>query len=559
MARDVEYDIIGRDKSGPGLDSAVRRAERAQKKIQSEQDKIDKKFGNGLTKAIAQVSPKLAQGLTRAMAGASEAAAPALAGVAIAAAPLIAATLSAAIIGGAGLGGVLGGVALVSKDARVAAAGKQLGTTLLSDLQSDASSFIRPVLTAVDTIGDRFEEVRGRIRSIFANSSQFVAPLVDGATRGLQGILRGVDALVANARPVIDVIANGLDRLGNDFGDFMTDIAGNSDGAARGLQQVFDQMSNILKITGPLIGGLTMIYGWLDKIGAAGFLFQQLLGPIGQLLPFLDKADEGARKVGSGTFGAAQGLDFMKQEAAAATEPVRTLAQKMSDAASAARSLYGATTSVATATANASKTIKENGRTVSLSTEKGRANRDALQSVADAMVRQYDASLKLNGVGAVTAAVADRNRAAFVRLAERAGYAGGKAQELATKLLGIPAKRDVRITAATAAAESRVVALQNHIDSLRGRTVTVTVHYRGDGSNENSPSIGGGGGRTFSAASYWAAVNGQATSRTGGPTPVNVQSAVRVDLDGRPFRSYTQRAIAESESRQAWRAKVGAR
>jgi hypothetical protein len=556
MARDVEFNVTASDKTGPALESAWQKFKRTNDKIEKESEKSNAKVAKRFESVVG---PKIAASLTKAFAGAGDAVAPLLGGAVVAAAPFMAATLSAALIAGAAVGAAGLGVALVSQDAKVNAAGKRLGKTLMSALQQDAAPFITPVLNGIHTIEAEFEGMRGRIQSIFRNAARFVDPLVHGATKGFEGILRGVDALVANAAPVVASLDRGLTKVGASFGDFLEDVAGNGDDAARALDAVFDALSGILQITGPLVGGLTKVFGFLDKIGVVGSVAQQLLGPLGTLVPLLDKTGDGARRSAAGTFGAAQSFESLAVAATLPVEPLKSVADRMHDATEQARGLYGSMTSAAQAVADATAKIKENGKGLSLNTEKGRQNRKALEDVAGALSANYDAYVKVNGAGGAAAGVANRNRAAFIRLAEKAGLASGEAKRLANQLLGIPARRNVTVQANIRQAEQAAAAIQRKIDGLRGKTVNVTVHYRGDGSNQNSPSIGGGGGRTFNAASYWSAVNGQSTARAGGPTQVTVDQALSVSLDGQPFRAMTARAISESEKRTAWRTKVGVR
>jgi hypothetical protein len=549
MARDVEYDVVARDKSGPGLDSAVRRAQRASKQIQAESDKIDSKFGKGLVSAVESVSPKLASSLVRAMKGASSAAAPALGGVAIAAAPLIAATMSAAVIGGISLGVAGIGVALVSQDARVKSAGTQLGQTLMASLKQDAAPFIEPVLRGIATIGDRFETMRGRIQNIFRNASKFVEPLINGATKGFAGILRGVDILVSRAQPVVDAIGDGLADLGSDFGDFLVTISGNSDDAATALRSVFDQMGAILKVSGPVINALTKIYGFFDKFAPGG------LTVIGKLFDGAEKA----QSVGKWMDPAITAFQEADTAAQGYADAVARASAAVADMAGQQRSLYASTTAARQAIADAKKGLEEHGRGLDINTQKGRDNREALARVANALVANYEGYVKVNGAGSGAAKIANNNRDSFVRLAMKLGSSASAAQTLANKLLGIPSRRETKITANTAAAMARARELQAKLNSIRDRTVRVNIAFNEGRLNNVERRLDRIGANSFSASAYWSAVNGGSGARTGGPAEVAVANTVNVALDGSPFRTLVTTSVAGSERRTALRAKVGPR
>jgi len=548
MGRDVEADLVLNDKVDPGLRSAERKFRASSKRIKDDGDKINSSFAKSVVGLAQSISPKFGASLTKAFAGASAQIGPVLVAGAAAATPLLAATVSAAILTGAGVGAVGIGIAIAAQDARVRAAAKTLGQHVMSELTTDGAVFVQPVLDGIKTIDASFARSSGRIQSILRNASQFVAPLVEGATRGFEGILSGVDRLVAKAGPAIQALSDLVGDLGVELGDFLDSAAGNGEGAAAALRDVSDQLGEILKITGPVIGGLSDLFGWLDKIHLVDAIRTQLLGPLGILVPVLDQATKGTfemhngvTQVGAASVGAANGLQSLQEQLDAVTDG--------------ARSLFGATTSVGEAIDRVTSAAKSNGKTLDSNTEKGRANRDALANLAGALQKQYEATVQVSGAGARADRVAATNRASFIRLATSLTGSASKARTLADQLLGIPAKKDTKVNANTHDAEARIRALKEQLDALKNKTINVTVHYRGDGSNQNSPSIGGGGGRTFAASNYWAARDG-GTSRTGGPVQVsnNLDVMVTPDLSG--IRAAWRADIRNSEKRQVHRAQV---
>lgn len=565
MARDVETNLTANDKTGSGLASAERRFSQSSKKIEAEGNKLNSKFGQSVVDMAEKISPKAAAALTRGFASAGEAAGPLLAGGIAAAAPVLAATVSAAIIAGAGVGAAGIGVVLVAQDARVQAAGKKLGESLLSGLQQDASPFIRPVLDGIATIEARFAESRKTIQSIFANSSNFVAPLVDGATRGLQGILRGVDALVANGQPVIDALGRGLAKVGDATGDMFERIASNSDEAAAALDFVFNTISKIIDVAGILISVLTKVFGWLEKFHIIEATMNSLIaGPFGAFLTDTEKKTDATATAAGGLaeqFQKSAEATKLQQQAAANLGPTMQQIKADIDAVTAAnRALYGSDTDVAGALADVNEKLKENGRTHSLATEKGRENRTALEGLAATLQTNYENFVKVNGESAASIAKGESLRSSFIRTAEKAGYSAKAAQELANKILGIPSKKETDLHANTHDAEGRIRALQAQINSLHGKTVTVTVR-RMTVAGEHVSGPGGSGTQLkgFDASSTWAARDSNSTSRTGGPMSVNSRIENRLYLDGTPFRAYVDEVVAESNRAAAYGARVGAR
>jgi hypothetical protein len=548
VARDVEVNVTANDRTGNGLASAERSFKRTGDKIKKEGDDNAKKYSSGFLRAVESVAPKLASQLATVGEQAGQAAGPLLGAGLAAASPLIAATVSAAIAAGVGVGVAGIGVALVSQDARVQAAGKQLGAHLMDSLQQDAAPFIGPVLDGIDQIETAFDSANGRIQNIFRNASKFVGPLVDGATRGLDGIIRGVDELVAKSQPVIDALGRSLGDLGNDFGDFLAGI--DAQDAATSIDALTTSVGGLLAILGPTLNVLTKVYGFLDTYAPSA------LSLVGKLTK--DQGTFAQRTAGQ--------TDELSTSFQKATEDTVDYAAGLAQAQAAVqglyssnRDLYSSTTSVASAFADANKAAKENGRTLNLNTKEGRANRDSLSSVAGQLNRNYESYVKVNGEGAGAAKLASTLRSRFIALAEKMGASSSKARALAGSLLGIPnVKRDV--TVRTEAAKSAAQALKERLAGIKDRTVYVNVAFNQGRLNKveaqlsriNRAALAGGPGG-------WGAVDGGAGSRTGGAQPVNVTSKVDVRLDGQPFRQLVATAVSDSESRTAWRARAGRR
>jgi hypothetical protein len=564
VARDVEYDVIANDKTDAGLASAERRFKKTSDNVKRESDKMSGTIGKSLVSAVETFSPRLAASITRGVASAGEAAGPLLVGGIAAAAPIVGATLSAALLAGAGIGAAGIGVAIVSQDARVQAAAKHLGDGIKAQLTDSASGFVQPVLKGIETIQASFTRMDGTFDRIFANASKFVDPLVRGATQGFEGILHGVDALVANAGPVIDALSNGFERLGEDVGDMFETIAGGSEGAADGVDSLFDALSDITEVVGPVVRGLTEIKAAQtnlidnDTTGALRFLATQLAGPLPQLASLFEKTGEAARKTGSGTFGAAEGVKEVTAAAGASVFSLQAMSEALDRATEQNRSLYDSTTSVGEALHRVSEAAKENGKTLSSHSEKGRANRQVLSSLATALNRQYDAYVEVNGAGAAADRVAASNRASFIKAAIGFGASASAAKNLANQILGIPAKKTSKIDANTANASAKVSALRKQLDGVHDKTVTIAMRITG---NQNVSSAQAALRKNFDATNSFAFAGGGGTSRTGAPTPVNLNNLVenRIYLDSSLIDARTSTAIRQDRKRAQHWAKVGKR
>jgi hypothetical protein len=553
MARDVEFNYTASDKTGAAATSVERRFKKTAESVKKDSDKLGDGIGKSLVQGIEKFSPKLASTLTDTLSGVSEASGPLLAVGIAAAAPLIGATLSAAIIGGAGIGGVIGGVLLAAKDPRVQAAGKALGTNLMSSLQQDAAVFIGPVLSAIGQIKGGFDGIRPRIQSVFNNSSQYVQPLVSGVVKAVDGISRGFEALVSKAGPVIGALSDSFGTLGSAVGDALENIAGGAPDAASAIRDLTNFLAGAIEVVGGTVRALTEMYGVISfiphKLVDFGNGLKDLISPANKVGTFVDRV---ATNVGQA--GAA---------ASDAAGPIQTFTDKVDNLASEGRNLFDSTTNVGDAIDRFRDALKKNGKTLDENTTKGRANRTALSNLAGALVAQYDATVKVNGEGAKSNTVARDNRTAFVKLATQLGLSKTAAGELASKMGLIPAKKNTSFTANTHDAAARIQALKDQIAALKNKTITLTVARRVTGSSASDSALAAAlRKQNFAASGSFAFAGGSdGVSRTGGPAEVKVTSTInnRIDLNGRPFFDYADRTSSAAVSRSNYRQKVGKR
>jgi hypothetical protein len=553
-ARDVEANLTVHDRSAAGLGSAERNFARTSDNLKRRSDEVNSKLAKNIVNLVETVSPRLAASLTSAFGTAGSAGAPLLVAGLAAATPLLAASLSAAVIGGVGVGGVIGGIALVADDPRVKAAGGQLGRNLLSGLKQDATPFVQPVLAAADRIDAKFTALRPKIAGIFANSARFVAPLTTGVLRGVDGIVSGIERLTSRAQPVMDQLGDTVGDLGEAFGRALDTLSRGGDGAAAALKNVTNVLTLMVDIASVTILALTKVYGWLDKIGAAS--------------GFLGILAEATGNAGDESENAASGFNLLGQAMSRSSADVESLTKGLQEAEDAVagvhranRALYASTTDVAQAVADATKEIRANGRTLDQNTQKGRENRTALIRVANALQDNYEKYVAVNGAGRAAEKVADSNRSAFIRLARQAGATAGQAQRLANELFGIPKSRTTNIQLQKAEAERRLAELKRKYDQLRSKQITVDVYVNASRLNKVYNQLDRYGGAFTVDQAFQIAAPGEFRSRTGGPTPVSLTSTLesRLYLDGSLIYERTDRQIQASERRQQWRTRVGKR
>jgi hypothetical protein len=534
MARDAEFDLIANDKTGPGVGSAARKLDDFEKKAKN----VTKRVENLPLGAIGgKLGNDLATGLLGKFAPVAGQLLPIIGGIGVAAAPLLGASIAGAITAGVGVGFAGIGIAVAAQDERVQAAFKGVTEGLKRQLFEAGGAFVQPAIDGLRIINKAVLGIN--LKAIFQDASRFVVPLANGIGEAITSLGDGIEKLVDNAGPAVDSLADGIAMIGQSLGDGLASLADNGESSADALRTLFAIISSSIDFVFTLVNALTELYEISQAIGG-DMVLRLALKAMGY---DLDETASAARRTGSGTFEAAGGIKQVQDAAEGASPPVKSLADQLRDASSAAQTLYSSQTSVGEALARLSSAIKDNGKTLDSNTEKGRANRQAVSNLASALTANYEASLRVNGVGPTTDAVAASNRESFIRLATQLTGSSRKARELADKLLGIPKTTNTKSNADTASANANVAEYKNRLDAIP-RSITTTVYIKQVG---KTGSFGAGGDYSgvggFSAQAHFAAMNDGSQGTVGGPVQVtnNNDNKVTVLVDNKPQRTFMRR------------------
>jgi hypothetical protein len=222
-------------------------------------DEGDDSGGFFAVRFLQRLGPAIAEGPGLAVAGA---------GIGLALAPTAAAALAAAVVGGAGIGGVVGGLVLASKDTRVQAAAKALGDTVMADLNDRAAQFVGPALAGIAKLRAGWLTLGPDLDRIFA-SSRFVDPLVTGAVTGARKLIGGVADAVDKADPVIASLSAGLDRIGAAAGEAFSLLSNDADEGASAVNDLSLAVSNFITVTTGIIHGTAVLKGYTDQLDVA--------------------------------------------------------------------------------------------------------------------------------------------------------------------------------------------------------------------------------------------------------------------------------------------------
>lgn len=407
MAGDNEVEIVVRaeDKTAVGFASARRGAKSLEDSVGG-LDKVFAKAGDGfLQKLFGGSGPASALDFS----GIKQQLIPVLGGLVASAAPLIAGGISAAVVGGIGAGGILGGVYAASKDPRVRGAFGELMSGLTPE-KFGAESFVQPT---IDAIGILKQTLAGTdIAGVLGKGSSGVPVFAKGISDFATNLLPGLDAAMSKSSQYAQIFASGFGDIGDALSDAITDMA-EGEGAMDALQVILSGTADTIRVTGaalswlangfgmmadaavPLANVANKLWGWLPGIGAAirmgGDNAAEASGEYGDLSKSFTKIDQATRAVN-------QGLDPFNSYLKDAQSNAEALNVTLQDLFGSQMSVDQASLAWEASLDRLSGAVKENGKSLDITTEKGRAVNSALLDGVEAAMRQRDAMIK-NGEG----------------------------------------------------------------------------------------------------------------------------------------------------------------
>lgn len=368
-------------------------------------------------------------------------------GLGAALAPTLGTLIAGAVIGGAGLGGIAGGIALAAKSPVVADRAKDLGKMVSSGLQLEASQALtRPLQYAMDDLQRIAERNIPKIGQIFEEIGPSIDRLTQSTGRGLDGLIDGLVDSAKNAGPVLDELGNLVADTGASAGSMMSNLSEHSEAAASGIRDVNTALQDVITVTSGAVELLLTIKEIEDatdewaakwsplldtfifkgsKLGDVFSMFKdQLWGPIkplAELVKVAEGADQRMRLI-SGSMGAAstaaENLAATENDVKDAQEkakqaqddytrsltslnPVAARSRQILDGLKAASdALYGSQIRAAEGNEtweaswdNLSASVKENKRSLDIHTAAGRANRDAIEDLLTKSTEMYAADV----------------------------------------------------------------------------------------------------------------------------------------------------------------------
>lgn len=188
------------------------------------------------------------------------------------AAPLLGAVISGAVVGAVGAGGIVGGLLIASKDARVKSAMSNLKTEIGDDLKDAASPFVPVALSALGKVKSAFEGIN--FKDIFQEAATQSTPLIDGVINLVSDLGSAIDQVLKNSGPVIKEIGQGLSEVGKALSDGLVEISKNSQGNADALKDLFRLIDGGIRTVFGLVDAFTQVYEIGRKVSLGGLIDQ---------------------------------------------------------------------------------------------------------------------------------------------------------------------------------------------------------------------------------------------------------------------------------------------
>lgn len=397
-------------------------------------------------------------------------------GAALATLPAVAGPIGGAIGAafGAGLAGI--GVAAAAQSNLVQRAFADLKVNVQSELLSIAGPLEQSLLKIPDVVRDMGAKLKPFLADAFASMAPAIDNFVASVGRGVaslgpafQPLADGFNAILnelsARSPQIFENLRDGLTKFGELAQDWAPKIADLVEGITKAFELTADSLQFLSTQFGPAkeevnqftrqmvesMGGVDKYRETMQRLGVSSHEIESAL----------QEAGLATKEVGESANSAAKGIGDLRSE----FDQLTGAALNADEAASAFQEAID----------EVSKSVQENGKTIDINTEKGRANRDALREMAKAAQDHLVAMVEEGqGVGAVSVKY-QQYRSQLVESMQQAGLTRAAAEKLTDSWLGVPKSVKTTITAQTSAAEAAIKKVRDLMDSVKSKTVYMTV------------------------------------------------------------------------------------
>lgn len=155
------------------------------------------------------------------------------------------------------------GIAAAAQSERVKTAFTSLKDHVVAQAQAMAAPF-EPILIGIANRAQAtFDRIGPSLSRIFSDVAPMVDRLATAVMNFVEGAMPGFEKAIDNAKPVIDALARGIERMGPAIGDFFAKISEQSGPAAEAMDGLF---TVIVWLVGALGDALAFCLRWKDVL-----------------------------------------------------------------------------------------------------------------------------------------------------------------------------------------------------------------------------------------------------------------------------------------------------
>lgn len=300
----------------------------------------------------------------------------------IAALPIISGALAGAVTAAVGVAFTGIGSLIAFQYDEVRERGTSFANSLRLLLVDTASEFVPAMLNALDIIENRFEAWAPLLSRIFSRSSKYLEPLTNGLLDFIESILSLIESSMDETDGFVAELVAGLKTLGIAVGAFFKILADTGESGREAFRDFIFLTANLIINLARMIAFFTEVYHWIRIIGEA-------LGPVTFIMGAFSEASDRAA-------GANMILVTRNKELARSTEGVikltdeetkrlKELERNLKDASDATYGIIQSQIDFQRSLAGIREALKENGKTLDITKEKGQENVEAfLKGLKDA-------------------------------------------------------------------------------------------------------------------------------------------------------------------------------
>lgn len=454
----------------------------------------------------------------------------------------LAAATEGAILAGVGAAAIGGTLLIAAQNEKVKQSYGALGQRIMVQLQDAAKPMTEELLATAPKLSAAFDREAPTIERIMRNATRDFGPVVEGVEAAIHRFLPSFERAADVGGKILANVAGQLPALAGALGHLFDAFANSGRGANAGINE--------------LIMNVRVLIEAMALLAQAGAPALNTIGRVMELMGLVSTSSSQLTTLASASEQAALSGSSMSTSYEVLAQSMGNTANQANALNDAFNRLFGAQMSVDQANlavkqgvVNLTESVKQNGKTLDDSTQKGLNNIGMIQQQIQNLAAKRDADIAA-GNGTVEAtnkanAAYASNVASLRQLLINLGFAADKVDALIGKYQSIPQSISTTVTTVYRTQGTP----PGYADEKTGHSRTGSMDYSGlDGW---APAQFSAGQRAFAAAAA------TASAPTQPPVQVHSESSFTVLLDGTPFRAQIVRTTAAAESRQAYRARVG--